>query len=768
MTPRHDARLVSVAGGAWCGAALAVVGPPGGVARGVFVALVIAVGALVAAAWGERRSPTTPWWCAWAAALGLACAGAAAAATTATLHDGAANHAPADAVQAGTVRLTGTVTAPPRAASLRGTHVVFVEVRLSGWTRDAGEPEWHPAEGTATVVLARGEVERDDVIEVAADLTEDDEGEAIAWDAVLVTREATDGGPLAESRRWVALHAARLPETTGGLVRGMLTGDTSAMPESQVAAMRVAGLAHLTAVSGAHFAVVTMVVLLASGWVRAGRAVRAVSVGAAALVFAAFVGLEPSVARAVVMALVVACALAAGRRARGLPALSVAVVGVSLVSPDLTLRQGFIMSVVAVAAIVLWAPALARRLARVLAPRAARAVAVPITAQAALTPLLLLLQPGVSMLAVPANLVVVPFLAPLTVTGLLAAGIGPWWPAAGHALLEASAIAAWPVARVADAVAALPGATLAWPSGATGMSVAIAAVVAGIVATVAHTRRSRVAAGVAAAALVAGALAPGLRPVSRIEDWSVVACDVGQGDMMLVRAGPQAAVVVDTGPEDELAVACLDRYGVTEVPLMVLTHPHADHDSGAAAVATAVPVAQAWVAAIALDGEAARDLRGQGVPVVVPALGATSAVGEVGVEVLSTRHLDPDEDNVNDASIVTRLTVDAMAVLTLGDLEPDAQRELATRGGPQDVGVVKIAHHGSRFQDEGLAADITADVGVVSAGADNDYGHPARAALDLYDDRVGALAVTATCGDVVITADASGTAAARCRGDVGP
>ena len=66
--------------------------------------------------------------------------------------------------------------------------------------------------------------------------------------------------------------------------------------------------------------------------------------------------------------------------------------------------------------------------------------------------------------------------------------------------------------------------------------------------------------------------------------WVLVACDVGQGDGLVLDAGDGAAVVVDTGPDPTLVDGCLRRLGVRRVPLVVLTHFHADHVGGLAGV----------------------------------------------------------------------------------------------------------------------------------------------------------------------------------------
>ena len=61
----------------------------------------------------------------------------------------------------------------------------------------------------------------------------------------------------------------------------------------------------------------------------------------------------------------------------------------------------------------------------------------------------------------------------------------------------------------------------------------------------------------------------------------MVVCDVGQGDGLVLNAGDGRGVVVDTGPDPALMDRCLDRLGIQNVPLVVLTHFHANHVRGA-------------------------------------------------------------------------------------------------------------------------------------------------------------------------------------------
>ena len=408
------------------------------------------------------------------------------------------------------------------------------------------------------------------------------------------------------------------------------------------------------------------------------------------------------------MAAVICAALWWGRPAQALPALSAGVIAVAVVDPRLACEPGFAMSAAAVAAIALWAPALAARLTRVMPAVIAHPLAVCLAAQAAVLPLLALIDGGVGPWSVAANLAVGWCAAPVTLIGLAALLVAPLSPGLAHVLATAAGWCAWPVDAAARVASNLPGAHLVVPPGVWG-AVASGLVVAVAVALTFATRLRLgmvTFVGLCVVGLLAMPLVPRLLAPAAPGDWLVVACDVGQGDAMLLRSGPRSAVVIDVGPADGPGPACLRRYGVTRIDLLIITHPHADHEGALPKVLDDVPVTEAWISPAEAEAPTASTgaLTAAGVPVTTVKAGETATFGEVHVTVLAPDGISVGEGStgLNDASIVTLADVPGVTVLGLGDLEHEGQQKLAARLSPLVVDVVKVAHHGSDRQEPAL------------------------------------------------------------------
>ncbi len=586
--------------------------------------------------------------------------------------------------------------------------------------------------------------------------------------SVVAEPNAFDGA-IERVRAGLRASAAHLDPEPRALVPALVVGDTAGMPADLTDRFRITGLTHLTAVSGANLTLLLAFLGTLARWcgVR-GWWLRGL-LGVGVVGFVLLCHAEPSVVRAAAMGLVGLAALGAGGRGgRAVRALCVAVVVIVFVEPTMARSAGFALSVLASGGIVAWSrpwtDALAQRLPRPLA----EGLATPLAAQLATQPLVTLLSGQVSLVGLAANLVAGPLVGPATVLGFLAATIAvPLLPLASVFATGAGWCAqglCW-IARLGEL---FPAAAVVWPATPIGVTLVLAGCV-GLVLVMPRLLRSRWLAAAATLLLVFVLLRPPTPPGWPPPDWVVVFCDVGQGDATLVRIGPRAAALIDAGPDPAKLRECLDGLGVEAVPLVILTHFHADHVTGITEVVgrgrtgtVAVSAATTPASGRALVERAAA---GIGLTTVGPGSGLRS--GELSVQVLAVRATSglPGSDegesaSENDGSLVLRATVGGVRLLLPGDVEEDGQRNALASGADLTADVLLVPHHGSSRQLPEFLAASRASVAVFSAGVDNDYGHPSiktqRVVQQLgmrvaRTDEQGSIAISRNGGSLLVT-----------------
>ncbi|MFC4584664.1 ComEC/Rec2 family competence protein [Sphaerisporangium corydalis] len=609
-------------------------------------------------------------------------------------------------------------------------------------------------------------------IRVRGRLGPPDPGELTA--GILLVRGPPEvlGGPSHPQRIAAALRAglrraaAVLPPDERGLLPGLVVGDVSLMDEQVAHDLKTAGLSHLTAVSGANLAVIAGTVIALGRVTGLPLAVRAVLAIAAMLGFAVVARPSPSVLRALVMGSVAAVALGTGRSRDGVTALSATILVLLLFDPALAREYGFALSVFATGGILVLAPRWRDRMAVRMPRWVAEAIAVACAAQAAVTPLLVLMAGQLEPVAIPANLLAGPAVAPATVLGFAACVVAAGSVEAAQWLVRPAGYAVGWIIWVARQAAGLPAATLPWPGGAVGLLLlAVIAITGWVVLRRAAWRLivCAVAAGLVLATLF-------LRPVVAAwppRNWLLVSCDVGQGDALVLAAGPARAVVVDTGPDPTLVDHCLRTLGVRRIPLLILTHPHFDHVGGLDGVFRGRPVGAVVVSPghepRQESARVAADLGRRHVPAWVASPGMTWTLGPVTLRILGpvpeAISAGPGEGAMaNNASIVIHARWANGSALLSGDVENEAQAELLRQGLPP-ADILKVPHHGSARQDPAFLAATGARAALISVGAGNDYGHPAPLTLNrlrtlgmrVYrTDQSGDLAVITTQGHLAV------------------
>ena len=560
---------------------------------------------------------------------------------------------------------------------------------------------------------------------------------------------------------------AGLPEAPRALVPALVVGDTSGVTDELGQQFRTTGLTHLLAVSGANLTLMLASMLwLASrlgvlGWWRRGVAL----VGVVAFVL--LCRAEPSVLRAAAMGLVGLAALGWSGPRQGVRYLSTGIVGLLLLDPWLARSVGFVLSVLASAGIIVFAHTWTRQLARWLPAWLAEAVTVPVAAQLVTQPVVTVISGQVSVVGVFANLVAAPLVGPGTVLGFAAAWLSVVLPPVAVVLGWAAGGFAQALCWIAAAGSSLPGAAMVWPVSVA--SIAVLSAGCGLAAAALPLLlRRRWLCVVVALALLAICLRPLAQPGWPPAGWLVVSCDVGQGDATLIRAGPAAAIVVDTGPDTRHVDRCLDELGVTVVPWLVLTHPHADHISGVAGVVDGRRVDRLLLPATNTAAPGWREVAAAapGVTHVAAAAGLVVSAGDATLTVLAMRPfvgvsgVSADSADENDSSLVMRIEVGGLRIVLAGDVEQSGQSAAVATVADLRADVLLVPHHGSGHQSPAFLQAVGERVALFSVGLHNDYGHPAARTVSTViatgarifrTDQNGSAAITLQSGEIVVT-----------------
>jgi competence protein ComEC len=611
-----------------------------------------------------------------------------------------------------------------------------------------------------------------------------------------------------------ALEAA-IPEPEAGLAAGIVIGLRDRVDRALAADFTTVGASHIVAISGWNIAIVAAsVAALAGSWARRRRAMLT---AVAIVTYVAFAGASPSVVRAAAMAGVVLVARESGRAGRAAAALGWAAVILLFIDPALIGDAGFQLSTLATAGILAWATpldeGLRRRTPAWLPAWLVECLAVSLAAQAATLPIVLLVFGRLAIISPLVNLAVVPIVAP----AMAAAGIalvGGLLSMAGAPALVATILGlpGWfllaVVVGVVQASARLPfaSATLEPPWNLVA-AVLAAAVPAGVIlarprrtaarpgaasperpkpmppggdqartALVRHDRRAghrragrsqRLVAIAVGASLIAVVVAVAHRPDGSTR---ITVLDVGQGDSILVEGGRGGRLLIDGGPDPDRLLIELDRRlppWDRRLDAVILTHPHEDHVAGLALLLGRYHVGhvyetgmhgpgpgyKAWARALALPN--------------APPDGRLATGDRLAVDDLRLRVLWPDPGKVpleppnggraiNDVSVVLLGEVAGRRILLTGDVEDDVDPLLVARGLPP-IDVLKVAHHGSKTASTPAFLDVVRPaVAIVSAGAGNPYGHPARSTLDRLAGTGARVMRTDTDGSVEVAISASG------------
>ncbi|MDN5347315.1 MAG: competence protein ComEC [Clostridia bacterium] len=566
-----------------------------------------------------------------------------------------------------------------------------------------------------------------------------------------------------------------LPPREAAVLQALLFGDKEQLDENDVEAFQNLGIMHLLAVSGSNVGFVLLLVMTVAGLLGLGRGA-AVMLGLGGLFFyAALCGFTSSVTRASIMAGLGLLAYRERERRDFYTALALAALFILFFNPRSLYESGFQLSFVATWGIVYFYPLFDGLLARLPSWRSYLAAA--LAAQLAVLPLQVYYFNLIPCLGLPVNIITLGLAGVLVITGLAASVLVLLFPPLAYPLLLAAGVIIHFLLALLSKMASLPGAVLSVGTPGPALILGYYILAAAFREIYLHRQEPRLlwfwrwqGQKVVLLGLTAAALFLWLPRQGR-DDFKIVFLDVGQGDAIYIHTPRGKNILVDGGgrpynPDsnfdvgEDIVVPFLRRQGVRRLDLVVSTHPDADHLGGLAAVIRQLPVSLVITpppGAMFPDYKdflvevAARKINwavaGRGDKVVI----------DPDLEILVLhpgREIKGSRADGNNNSLVLRLGHGRNTFLLAGDIETEAMADLVATDLPLRSTVFKVPHHGSRYGlKEDFLAAVDPEAVIISAGADNNFGHPAPEILAYWQREGAKIYRTDRQGAITITSD---------------
>jgi competence protein ComEC len=580
--------------------------------------------------------------------------------------------------------------------------------------------------------------------------------------------------------------ASALPEPQGSLAQAILLGLRGNIPDSLYEAFSSTGTAHLLAISGLHISII-IAMFLSFGILVFGRR-RSIYIWLTLILtwlYTLLAGMHPPIIRAAIMGSLFLIAEYLGRQRSAIIALAFAAAVMVGVQPNLLWTVSFQLSFLAMAGLILLYPYFQewgrRGIASLFGARERIAAAgnmitdgfaATLAAIVAVGPLIAYNFGVVSLVALPATFFSLPALPFIIVLAALVAFVGLLASLAAQILGWLAWLFLSYLILVVQGFDALPHSSLEVTTVSAWHIWGYYAILAGVIAFLNHrkqladfssrftSRIKKVVEGVPKPRLgfsMKWLILPLL--LVAILVWSVALTapddklhvsflDVGQGDAILIQTPNGHDILIDGGPDLQKINLELSKklpFWDRTIDLMVCTQPQADHVTGLVEVLQRYKVNQVLEPGVSYNSSIYQEwcnlVEDKGIEYNIARAGQEIDLGNgIEMEVLNPPEglFEETSHDVDNNGVVLRLTWSKVSFLFTADIREEAEFELIGQRANLKSTVLKVAHHGSETSTTSqFLATVDPEVAVISAGADNPFGHPSPEVLERLIDRLG-------------------------------
>lgn len=233
--------------------------------------------------------------------------------------------------------------------------------------------------------------------------------------------------------------------------------------------------------------------------------------------------------------------------------------------------------------------------------------------------------------------------------------------------------------------------------------------------------------------------------------------DVGQGDSAIIEQnGHYMLIDAGTNACEQDLISYIDSLGITKFDYIIATHAHEDHIGSMDAVVNKYNVDKILFAKHTTTTKTFENfvtaVNNKGLKLYAPSVNEEFAFQDTKFIALAPNSSKYEE--INNYSIVIKVIYGDKSFLFAGDAEELSEEEMLDKNLDLSADVLKVGHHGSKSStSQKFLNAVNPKYAVISAGMDNDYGHPTQTVMDRLKNKNIAVYRTDESGTIILTSD---------------